>query len=134
MEKRSQNRSVDSVFRHQWVSESAYYKAETRNFEPGMELNDWLYAENEYVKMLIIRYLAMAKEDGGMTITGLQGLAKSVGIENPENIHFKIELIQAIQKAIDDDPCFRSKPVTLCSEEECIWKYECRKLIAKWCL
>jgi len=29
------------------IAESAYYKAETRNFEPGREMEDWLEAEAE---------------------------------------------------------------------------------------
>ena len=30
------------------VAELAYYKAESRNFEPGHELEDWLEAEQEF--------------------------------------------------------------------------------------
>jgi len=29
------------------IAELAYYKAESRNFEPGHELDDWLAAEQE---------------------------------------------------------------------------------------
>jgi hypothetical protein len=29
------------------IAESAYYKAETRGFSPGCELDDWLAAEAE---------------------------------------------------------------------------------------
>ncbi len=36
--------------RHSWISESAYYKAERRGFEPGLELDDWLKAESEFLK------------------------------------------------------------------------------------
>ncbi len=32
------------------ISEIAYYKAESRNFEPGYELDDWLEAEQEYLQ------------------------------------------------------------------------------------
>jgi hypothetical protein len=32
------------------IAEIAYYKAESRNFEPGAELNDWLEAEQEYLQ------------------------------------------------------------------------------------
>jgi hypothetical protein len=32
------------------IAEIAYYKAESRNFEPGYELKDWLEAEQEYVQ------------------------------------------------------------------------------------
>lgn len=34
--------------RRQWVEERAYYKAEQRGFAPGMELQDWLEAEDEF--------------------------------------------------------------------------------------
>ncbi|MEI6067192.1 MAG: DUF2934 domain-containing protein [Methylococcaceae bacterium] len=31
------------------ISELAYYKAESRGFEPGHELEDWFEAEQEYL-------------------------------------------------------------------------------------
>lgn len=36
--------------RHDWVSVCAYYKAERRGFEPGLELDDWLEAEKEFLE------------------------------------------------------------------------------------
>ena len=30
-----------------WISEAAYYRAETRGFQPGRETDDWLAAEAE---------------------------------------------------------------------------------------
>ncbi|MCX7099582.1 MAG: DUF2934 domain-containing protein [Methylococcales bacterium] len=30
------------------IAELAYYKAESRGFEPGQELDDWLAAEQEF--------------------------------------------------------------------------------------
>lgn len=32
------------------IAERAYYKAESRNFEPGHEIDDWLEAEQEYTQ------------------------------------------------------------------------------------
>ena len=29
----------------QWIAEAAYYRAERRGFQPGMEAEDWLAAE-----------------------------------------------------------------------------------------
>jgi hypothetical protein len=34
------------------IAERAYYKAESRNFEPGHEMDDWLEAEQEFVQYL----------------------------------------------------------------------------------
>lgn len=31
------------------IAELAYYKAESRGFEPGYELEDWLEAEQEFM-------------------------------------------------------------------------------------
>jgi hypothetical protein len=31
------------------IAELAYYKAESRGFEPGHELDDWLEAEREFI-------------------------------------------------------------------------------------
>ena len=33
--------------RHRLIAEAAYYRAESRNFIPGFELEDWLSAEAE---------------------------------------------------------------------------------------
>jgi hypothetical protein len=35
------------------ISELAYYKAESRGFEPGHEVDDWLEAEQEYYAVKI---------------------------------------------------------------------------------
>jgi hypothetical protein len=35
-----------------WIAEAAYYRAERRGFEPGMETDDWLAAEAEVQKQL----------------------------------------------------------------------------------
>jgi len=115
----------ENVTPHQWISEAAYFKAAARNFAPGRELDDWLAAENEYVKDACARYLSMAEEDGAMTVPGLQELAKSVGVENPENITLKIELIQSIQNATHHRPCFRTDHDMACHEEGCKWRAEC---------
>ena len=32
------------------IAEQAYYKAESRNFEPGHEMDDWLEAEQEFLQ------------------------------------------------------------------------------------
>jgi len=122
----------ESTPRHQWISVAAYYKAQAREFEPGKELDDWLEAEKEYSAMLVTHYLSMSKENGGMTISGLQQLAKSIGVQNPERMILEIELIQAIQDISQHRPCFRSETRMLCDGEGCEWRVECRKLIAVW--
>jgi hypothetical protein len=98
-----------------------------------MELDDWLIAENDFVKMQIMRYQVIIQEDGGMSVLGLQRLAKSLGVENPEMITIPVELIHAIQTITHCDPCFNFKPEAHCdSSETCLWKAACKKLIAKW--
>jgi hypothetical protein len=37
--------------RHQLIAVAAYFRAERRNFAPGCELEDWLEAEAEILKM-----------------------------------------------------------------------------------
>jgi len=83
--------------------------------------------------MQIALYLVKVEEDHAMTILGLQQLAKLAGVENSENIKLKIELIQSIQSATHHRPCFRSNLRLICHENDCIWRSECRKLIAEWC-
>ncbi|MEQ1638784.1 MAG: DUF2934 domain-containing protein [Methylococcales bacterium] len=124
---------MKGVTRQQWISEAAYYKAEARHFAPGKALDDWLVAENDYVKMKIAHYLSMAEEDGGMTILSLQQLAKALGVDNPESINQKLELIQFIQAVSKHRPCFRSISEKDCHEKDCQWRAECKKMIAAWC-
>lgn len=123
----------ESTPRHQWISVAAYYKAQARKFAPGKELDDWLEAEKDYFAMLVALYLSVSKEDGGITISGLRQLAKSIGVQNPEDMSLESELIQAIQAISQRRPCFRSETRMLCGGVGCEWRTECRKLIAIWC-
>ncbi len=44
--------SGDTIFlpdRDARIAELAYYKAESRGFEPGHELEDWFQAEQEFI-------------------------------------------------------------------------------------
>ena len=44
--------SIDSIClpdKEARIAELAYFKAESRGFEPGHELEDWLEAEGEYL-------------------------------------------------------------------------------------
>jgi Protein of unknown function (DUF2934) len=38
---------------HRMISEAAYFLAESRNFEPGWALHDWLEAERQVKKALV---------------------------------------------------------------------------------
>ena len=124
---------TESFTRHQWISLAAYYKAEIRAFKVGLELNDWLEAEKEYSEMQITAYLSVFEEDGGMTKANLKQLAKAMGIENPEGIGNKTELVRAIQNASQQRSCFRSDSSMLCQDDmDCKWRAECQKLVAVW--
>lgn len=37
---------------HQWIAESAYYKALARGFTPNHEQDDWLEAQKDYEALL----------------------------------------------------------------------------------
>ncbi|MCK9397281.1 MAG: DUF2934 domain-containing protein [Methylobacter sp.] len=126
------NHAIKSINRHQWISEAAYYKAEAREFEPGKELADWLGAEIDYYKMLVALYISILEEDGPMTVLSLRQLATFLGIQNQEDVPSEIELVRAIQNAIEHRPCFRSEINNICNEVECKWRAECRKLISAW--
>jgi hypothetical protein len=133
MKIRSALRLSDGNFRHHWISEGAYYLAEKRKFVPGMQLHDWFQAENVFVTLLISRYLQQAHEDGGISIKGLQRLARSIGIENFNELTQEDELVHAIQQAADNDPCYNFEPAKHCTVSEfCVWKAQCKQMIAKW--
>ncbi len=124
---------VKTINRHQWVSEAAYFIAETRRFEPGKELDDWLKAEVAYSEMLITSYIAMLEEDHAVvSIYGLKQLASLIGIENADVFVSDVELIRAIQNATKHRPCFHYEPNRLCEEMDCKWRKECQKLISVW--
>ncbi len=120
------------INRHQWISEAAYYRAEARAFKAGRELNDWLEAEKDYIKMMITVYFSVFNEDGGITVANLQQLAKAIGVENPEYINQKTELVRAIQYISQQRPCFQSEINRLCQDKDCKWRTDCKKLIAEW--
>lgn len=123
---------VNTINRHQWISEAAYYKAETRKFEPGKALDDWLEAEIDYSVMLVGLYISILEEDGPITTLSLQELATFIGIQNPECITSELELVRAIQHATKQHPCFRFETNEFCGDADCQWKTECRKLISVW--
>ena len=128
-----ENKCVEqSIARHKWISEAAYFKAEARAFKAGRKLNDWLEAEKEYIEMLITDYLSVCKEDGGINKVSLQQLAKQIGIKNPEQITQTNELVRVIQKASQQPSCFQSDHSEFCEDKDCIWSTECQKLIAEW--
>ena len=124
----------ESNARHQWISVAAYYKAQARDFAAGLELNDWLAAETNYIEMLIASYLSIVEEDGAiMTISGLRQLAKEIGVQYPELLNEKSNLIRAIQDICQTRPCFQFNPTDCCNEVAgCPWKMECKRLIAVW--
>jgi hypothetical protein len=127
------HQTEESKVRHQWISVAAYYKAQDRGFAPGLELDDWLAAEKDYIEMLIALYLSIVEEDGVMTIVSLRQLAKAIGVQNPECLNLKVDLIRAIQDISRTHPCFQFDPSDLCNEiTGCQWKTECRKIIAVW--
>jgi hypothetical protein len=124
---------INPQFRQQWIAAAAYYQSAARGFSPGYEQTDWLAAEQEYIEMLVEKFLVDSREDGSMTIIGLRQLAKAIGIAKLGKIDSKLELIRLIQAASKHPPCFRAKPGEFCDHQEgCQWKTECQKLVAEW--
>lgn len=118
--------------RQQWISEAAYYKAEARGFRPGYASDDWLEAEQEYREMVVQLFLTVFEEDG-VTVTGLQQLAKAIGVSNAEVVDSKLELVRLIQSTCHHEPCFRTIPGEICPHQDnCQWQADCQKLMAEW--
>ena len=129
----SLKQQTDNNPRQQWISDAAYYKAVARGFAPGYEVSDWLEAERHYTEMLLNSFLSVCKEDGVMTILGLQQLAKAIGVQRPERVDTKVKLIRLIQTASRHRPCFRINPGEFCDHQTgCQWSDECQKLVAEW--
>lgn len=107
-----------NLTRHQWVSVAAYFKAEKRGFKAGKEIDDWLEAELEHINFLVDLFVLHSKEDGGMTLAGLQKLAILIGIAHAKTIKSEKEIIHLIQKASKTPSCFHSKETTFCDDYE----------------
>lgn len=103
-----------------------------QNFASSSESAAGIPQTNDFIKMQIALYLAQAKEDGGTTLIGLHQLAKLIGVQNPERITLKHELIRTIQRAAHYAPCFRTERSIFCTEENCNWRTDCKKLVAEW--
>lgn len=94
--------------------------------------NDYFLDKKNNIIERISQYLKNAQEDGGITITGLQRLARSVGVQSAENIYSEEELILNIQMMSGHKPCFQRNSDEYCDCLNCIWKFKCKKLVADW--
>jgi len=83
-------------------------------------------------ELLINTYIQQCYEDGGITIVNLQHLAYLLGIKNYDTLDSEVKLVRAIQKAVQNRPCFRSDKSENCLDTDCQWKTECNKIIAEW--
>lgn len=118
--------------RRNWILEAAYFKSETREYEAGDELSDWLEAEKEYAEMKVTLFLSVFEEDEAtLTIVDLQRLAGFVGVQQPERLRLETELVREIQNACIHLPCFQTNNES-CNETDCHWRAMCRKLVAVW--
>jgi hypothetical protein len=96
------------------------------------DLDDGSEDEIESFDDLIKSFLQRSKEDGGFTTITLRELAYLVGINNYKLINSDVDLVRAIQKAVKHRPCFRTENHNLCEDSDCLWKAECKKIIAEW--
>ena len=118
--------------RRNWILDAAYFKSETREFEPGDELSDWLEAEKEYAEMKVKLFLSAFEEDEApLTILDLQRLAGFVGVQQPERLHQETELVREIQHACIHLPCFQTNK-KFCDATDCHWRTKCQKMVAVW--
>lgn len=60
-----------------------------------------------------------------MTVTEIKKIAKEKGVSAGKMK--KQELIQAIQTAEGNIPCFMTEVANSCSEEGCLWRSDCVK-------
>lgn len=130
---RSIKEHIEKIPKEHWISVAAYFKSEAKNFTPGCEQTDWLEAEQDYIEMLVDLFLCICREDGIITMTGLQQLASAIGVQKPECIDSKLELIRLIQSKSNRQPCFRTNPGEFCRyQADCQWSNECQKLVAEY--
>lgn len=124
---------TDPTSRHLWISEAAYFIAEARGFTPNHSLNDWLEAEQSYIKIVVDVFLSVCREDDVMTLTGLQQLAKTIGVNNPERVGSKSTLIRLIQMKSRHFPCFKTDTDEFCeNQSNCQWRLECKQMVAEY--
>lgn len=85
-------------------------------FTPGLKLDDWLAVEKDNIEMLIVMCLSIVEEDGVMTIASLQQLEKAIGVQIPERLSLKADLICEIQEISRIRPCFQLDHNRFCDE------------------
>lgn len=59
-----------------------------------------------------------------MNLKEVKAMARNLGVA-PKNLK-KAELIQAIQKAENNNPCFGISGET-CGQDQCLWRKDCLK-------
>jgi hypothetical protein len=112
-------------------SEGEHYAA-VASFSGKPSPDDVMAVENSHVQGQIWDYLLESdQDDSGMTLCGLQKLAKSSGVKAPETMTLKIELVRAIQMATYHQPCFGSELRSTCTKEDCNWRYECKRPVTQ---
>lgn len=59
-----------------------------------------------------------------MNMQQLRGIAKDLGVKC-SNLK-KVELVQAIQVAEGNEPCYGTGRVNACGQSACLWKDDCK--------
>jgi hypothetical protein len=118
---------------HDDMSSLAVDSAEPTDYYMASEVsNDWIMLENSFAQAKIATYIAHATEDGSMTLTGLRQLAKSVGVTGMQQCVNAVELIHAIQLLTHRRNCSDTTANSSCHQLSCLWRAECKKLVADW--
>ena len=85
-------------------------------------------------RQLVRAFLLAVHEEGDMTIADLHQLAKALGIPGAASLFSETELVQHIQVACQQPPCFRADTDEFCHDPaSCQWREQCRRLVAEWC-
>ena len=67
-----------------------------------------------------------------MTFSQMQELARNLGLKEHNTHTSQTQLIRHIQLMRGDDPCYTTDKRYDCTDNNCEWRRDCRKLRAVW--
>lgn len=67
-----------------------------------------------------------------MNDSDAQDLTQMEDFSRTVSIGSETALVRAIQASSGEEPCFRTDRRLLCRDVECLWRRECRRLVAAW--
>lgn len=67
-----------------------------------------------------------------LELSALAARARRAGVPGAGLTGSQVALVHALQTARGEETCFRTEKRWSCTEPDCEWRRECRRLMAEW--